>query len=488
MSRYTPTNVSSISGLNAELTKIASIIDTLLDREGTIPNQLEADLDVNSNDILNVSTINTDNLVLRGEIAAIDFTSTILSVKDFGAVGDGITDDIVAINAAIDFIDTSGGKGGTVTIPTGVYLISSSIINKTNVEIVGAGKRSTLINYSGDADVYTSDSLSESGLRNVRISLGISPTAVGLNLTTTTASALYNKYSDIEIASSSIAGQIGINAVASDGFILSENWFHDILIFGLDKPIVKTGIEGNFWRGIAITTYGTGASPIGINDTSSHAEFMQARIAGVGAGVTSPIGYSTSCDYSIIDLSVDIGATPAVAVSSTIGRNTWTITRAENLTPIGTFAALDIVIDPQQVNVNNITFPATQIPSADANTLDDYEEGTWTPVDASGAALTFTSESGTYTKIGNLVIAPFSLTFPATADASAATIGGLPFTAVGSGSPGSVNFSLLQFTTPITGLVTASSTNFKMFTLAAAAVTNADHSGFIVRGTVIYQV
>ena len=27
-----------------------------------------------------------------------------------------------------------------------------------------------------------------------------------------------------------------------------------------------------------------------------------------------------------------------------------------------------------------ITFPTTQVPSSDANTLDDYEEGTWTPV------------------------------------------------------------------------------------------------------------
>ncbi len=75
-----------------------------------------------------------------------------------------------------------------------------------------------------------------------------------------------------------------------------------------------------------------------------------------------------------------------------------------------------------------IPFPATAAPSADANTLDDYEEGTWTPTDASGATLAFTSVSGAYTKIGRLVIASAALTFPATADGTTASIGGLPFT------------------------------------------------------------
>jgi hypothetical protein len=53
---------------------------------------------------------------------------------------------------------------------------------------------------------------------------------------------------------------------------------------------------------------------------------------------------------------------------------------------------------------NGITFPATAVPSADANTLDDYEEGTWTPtVTSSSGSLTSSTASGQYTKIGNEV-------------------------------------------------------------------------------------
>jgi hypothetical protein len=53
-----------------------------------------------------------------------------------------------------------------------------------------------------------------------------------------------------------------------------------------------------------------------------------------------------------------------------------------------------------------ITFPATQSASANANTLDDYEEGTWTPaIDFNGAnvGVTYVTQFGRYTKIGNLI-------------------------------------------------------------------------------------
>jgi len=53
-----------------------------------------------------------------------------------------------------------------------------------------------------------------------------------------------------------------------------------------------------------------------------------------------------------------------------------------------------------------IAFPAAQVASADPNTLDDYEEGTWTPTITFGGAsvdLTYGDQSGYYTKIGNRV-------------------------------------------------------------------------------------
>ena len=45
-----------------------------------------------------------------------------VSVKDFGAVGDGVTDDTAAIQAAIDSFPANGG---TIYLPIGTYLIST---------------------------------------------------------------------------------------------------------------------------------------------------------------------------------------------------------------------------------------------------------------------------------------------------------------------------------------------------------------------------
>ena len=81
--------------------------------------------------------------------------------------------------------------------------------------------------------------------------------------------------------------------------------------------------------------------------------------------------------------------------------------------------------------VGQIQFPATQVASSNANTLDDYEEGTWTPtfIDVTYTPST-TYTAGKYTKIGRVVTVVGVITTDAldTTDASQAIIGGLPFT------------------------------------------------------------
>ncbi len=94
----------------------------------------------------------------------------------------------------------------------------------------------------------------------------------------------------------------------------------------------------------------------------------------------------------------------------------------------GAKATLIGLLDISNAISGQIKFPATQNPSADANTLDDYEELTWTPVDTSGAGLAFSSVTGLYIKIGKAVFISGVLQYPVTADGSNTQIGGLPFT------------------------------------------------------------
>jgi hypothetical protein len=79
---------------------------------------------------------------------------------------------------------------------------------------------------------------------------------------------------------------------------------------------------------------------------------------------------------------------------------------------------------------SGITFPATQSASSDANTLDDYEEGTFTPVLSRDSAntVTYTQQYGKYTKIGNMVYVYITLSWSANTGGSGTyRITGLPF-------------------------------------------------------------
>jgi hypothetical protein len=78
---------------------------------------------------------------------------------------------------------------------------------------------------------------------------------------------------------------------------------------------------------------------------------------------------------------------------------------------------------------SGITFPATQSASSDANTLDDYEEGTWTPSWTAGVgSMTVGSTSASYVKIGKTIHIYGFVAISAASGASALNMSGLPFT------------------------------------------------------------
>lgn len=92
---------------------------------------------------------------------------------------------------------------------------------------------------------------------------------------------------------------------------------------------------------------------------------------------------------------------------------------------------------PVLLNLDNLKFPATAVPSADPNTLDDYEEGVWTPglALATSGSVTYNGTyvfagSGRYTKIGRLVHIQCIIILSALASPTGAvTLTGLPFPA-----------------------------------------------------------
>jgi len=103
----------------------------------------------------------------------------------------------------------------------------------------------------------------------------------------------------------------------------------------------------------------------------------------------------------------------------------------------------------------HLKFPATANSSSDANTLDDYEEGTWTPIFNSLTVVGTPTYTGEYTKVGRLVTIRLHVHSTITTAASySATTFTLPFTENGNDGIGLSSTALVggtlgtvQFTT-----------------------------------------
>jgi hypothetical protein len=114
------------------------------------------------------------------------------------------------------------------------------------------------------------------------------------------------------------------------------------------------------------------------------------------------------------------------AVTATITLPSATDTLVGKITPSFT-TTIGVGAATPSASGAGITFPATQSASTNANTLDDYEEGTFTPTLTFGS-LVYSTQAGRYIKIGKLVTFTFGLTTTRTSSSSIFQMSGLPFT------------------------------------------------------------
>jgi len=159
-----------------------------------------------------------------------------------------------------------------------------------------------------------------------------------------------------------------------------------------------------------------------------------------------------------------------------------------------------LMVTPTTVFTRQIAFPATAVPSADPNTLDDYEQGAFTfvgtlvvPGDSSNAG-----QTGTYTKIGDTVILDGTVAFTKGTGTGYFTVTGLPFAA---NSTAGRHVAVHVFVDAmgnaaeyVNGLIEAGQTqvSFYMMPQTTASATNAQDTDLgataTVRITAIYKI
>lgn len=148
-----------------------------------------------------------------------------------------------------------------------------------------------------------------------------------------------------------------------------------------------------------------------------------------------------------------------------------------------------LTIDLLTLIGGQIVFPATQNPSSNANTFDDYEEIAVTLTDGSGAGLAITNNRSFAIKKGREVTVWWDITYPATASGVAAKLDGLPWSAAsGPGaSPSFVGVGFNNNTVAVTGYIPQGGSQAQLFGPATgAAVTNVQLTGATLRGMMSY--
>lgn len=160
---------------------------------------------------------------------------------------------------------------------------------------------------------------------------------------------------------------------------------------------------------VQVLTNKTLTAPTITTPTITAAVISGATTVATGATLTTPTiaGATVTGDLLFTDATYDIGKTGATRPRDLFVSRNGVVGGTVNITGQTTVGDLIVKwINLSQADGGQIVFPATQNPAAGVNTLDDYEEGTWTPVlggsgGTSGQA--YTTQVGRYTKIGKRV-------------------------------------------------------------------------------------
>lgn len=212
-----------------------------------------------------------------------------VSIKDFGAVGDGLTDDTIAIQSALAAHDS-------VFVPEGTYLITQPIVLGSHQTLQGAGQTS-IIKANAAVNVIEIQA-SYVTLRDLRLEQG----EVGIKLYGVDNPCVNNTVSDVTIWQA----QTGI---LLDGYTsgLKPTYWNNF-----DRVLVAQP----FVNGIHLKRSGAG-------DTPNANRFHQCRVYSLGA-LTSGHGLYVeegSFNNSFIDFEANVATTAQACVRVGFGSN-----------------------------------------------------------------------------------------------------------------------------------------------------------------------
>jgi len=273
-----------------------SAYDVWLDmgNNGTEQDYLDSLTDGSKANTIEITAARKGEATLEDKIDLIDTNIDILqnmqvNVKDFGAIGNGIIDDTIAIQTALNSLTT----GGTLYFPKGTYIHTGITIPAHYISLLGNGRFSTFLKNTSTNNAITIDTNSERGsIKEIGI-LGNGTSIYGGNATSGHGIVFSNNsvswnfenitvrghgkdgfhggeighVNNINIVNSEIefnkgnaiyfvakAGVSQINAININGCNISNNGTSGLVLWGNNINIKENTIQGNRLYGYNISS------------------------------------------------------------------------------------------------------------------------------------------------------------------------------------------------------------------------------------------
>jgi hypothetical protein len=334
---------SAIASINSNNTALETAFENTLSRDGTSPNTMGANIDMNSNRVLNLPEPVADQEPLRlidylnsvsgvslaGHVRTSDLSNTtdtskgtalvahkvngtsssgvvlrsklekeLISVKDFGAVGDGATNDTPAFQAAINY-----AAGRKVFVPFGQYLLNSGVSYSGVIHLEGEGNgcgpgsasisnsqaTQLLVNFSS-GDVITATTIYPCIFKNLQFNTNPSarPRTSGATIYVVGAGSATNANTKIE--NCGFTEQYDCIKILRPAYPVISGCYADTFKHSFVHLLTSTGVEGS--GGSILNNY----------------------VFGVSGSTTQQAGIITQVGYVRISENIIIGANYGIQV------------------------------------------------------------------------------------------------------------------------------------------------------------------------------
>ena len=393
----------SRNGFNVVTVGDVETVTSTMIASGTI-----IDADVNISGAINATKLRFLQAGASGVARTVDSKlKDTVSVKDFGAVGDGATDDTAAIQAALD-------ASRSVSFPHATYAITSTLLIKNQLQVIYGNNSS--INYTGsswalDAQLI-SGTIFPQGFQIQDLTFGVSSAALGgiywrfsygsaknvwvyipatnqigwqIGCDSSGTGAYYNMF-----YSCNVQGYVGL----TPGVANQKGWLFEVSAGGL-APNANSFFGGR-----------TSQTKLAWSISGLSNRFFGNVVEGTESG-----GTCFTIQNAISAVSCGYNHIISPYMEGLAGARTFNIVNGFYNAVIYAFATSmaggpgpsDTATATTILDESGYQFPGYR--STNAKTLDAYFESTWTPslYGLGGGSATYTAQVGTYTQIGNRI-------------------------------------------------------------------------------------